>query len=237
MHQNKTALYTGFDAPYAGLARLTTPLMRSYALLHGMDYVEFEVTPDMAPVGPNVYWTGICGGLQLLRGGYERVVYLDVDQVVTNEYATPWADLPKSGFHASKDWGDDAVEPWQFSMCGFVAHADCIPMFEFVLEMEPEWRDKPFQEQGPMQHVVKLWQAGRIVFPGDVIDGRIIVRPGWITVHPRKVFNAVPDQVCPGKVPEPWDPSCWCAHLTMADMAKRIEIFNEISTLPQQMKE
>jgi len=87
-------------------------------------------------------------------------------------------------------------------------------MFEEVLAMEPDWRDKPFQEQGPWQEWVKNKPEGL-----------------FINIWPRRMFNAVPDAVCPGQVPEPWQPGDWCAHLTMVGIQRRIEIFHEIKKL------
>lgn len=239
----RTALFTGFDTPYLGLACLTTPLMHRYAQQNNIAFFTFEEEPLRMPVSPmdwqplpstlfpNIYWTGVCGALFLLQRGFDRVVYLDVDQVITNEYATPWADVDKRGFHVSKDWGKDAVEPWHFSMCGFVAHRDCVPLLEMVLALEPDWRDKPFQEQGPFQHLVKMWHNGTLVLPGDVNPTGLVERGDFIQVHPRRKFNAVPNQVCPRQVPEPWEPLDWCAHLTMVGMDRRLEIFNEIGPL------
>lgn len=221
----KTVLYTGFDEPYRPLSLLTLPAMRAHAMIAGIDFVVYEQPPP----GLNIYWTGVARGLELLRQGWERVIYLDADQLCTNPYATPWADCGKSGWHASRDWGDDATEPWQFSACGMVAHQDTIPLYEACIAMEPEWRDKPFQEQGPLQALVRMRMKHQVVLPGDVKDGWVQPpRPGEINIHRRRVFNAVPDEVCPGKVPEPWRPNDWCAHLTMVDMTTRLKIGTKI---------
>ena len=204
----KTILFTGYDGGYQQLADLTVPLMKGYAAIHDIAYHIWNYPPrDL-----NIYWTGVARGLYLLKD-YERVIYLDVDQMITNPERPPTVS-PAYGFWASKDWGTDAVEPWQFSACGWVAHQDCIPMFEEVLAMEPDWRDKPFQEQGPWQEWVKNKPEG-----------------AFINIWPRRMFNAVPDLVCPGQVPEPWQPGDWCAHLTMVGIQRRIEIFHEIKKL------
>lgn len=213
-------LYTGYDAPYAELAAITVPRMAEWAKRRDMDFVFWEDTP---PVGLNIYWTGVAQGLGLLRENYDFVMYLDADQLITN-YDVEFKDDLTRGFHASKDWGEDTIEPWQFSACGFIAGHSCIPLFERVLELEPEFRDKPFQEQAPLQAVVKAMLEGVPLVekrPGDP-------QRGFINIHPRRVFNAVPDTVCPGKVPEPWNISCFSAHLTMAPMERRIEIAKEI---------
>lgn len=211
-----TILYTGWDTPYHGLARLTMPLMNEYAAKHKMDAVGFTHPPK----GLNIYWTGVARGLELLKQGYDRIMYLDVDQMVTNMEGS-YDNLPLSGFHVSKDWGEDAKEEWHFSMCGFIAHEDCIPLFHKVLSMEPDYRDKPFQEQAPMQAAVHEMLALQYY-------GSTSVSMPSVFIHPRKLFNCVPDAVCPGKVPEPWQKGDFAAHLTMLPVEKRIELFHQI---------
>jgi len=203
----RVLLYTGHDAAYAPLAAITVPRMAEYAERHGMDFTCY--TEPLIDVPNGIYWTGVCGALKAFKDGYDRAIYLDVDQLVTNmDYKIK---VNNFGFHASKDWGEDAVEPWHFSMCGFVAYRkDMAPLFEYVLDLEPKWRDKPFPEQGPMQDYISR----------DASD--------LFQLHPRKVFNCVPDQVCPGKVPEPWKPGDFAAHITMCELPRRIEIANEI---------
>src|SRR3990172_2237120 len=144
---NRSLLYTGHDTDYAPLASITVPRMAEYAERHGMDFTCH--TKPLIDVPNGIYWTGVCGALKAFEEGYERAIYLDVDQLVTNmEFKLPdW----QHGFHASKDWGEDAVEPWHFSMCGFMAYKDCV-FLKDVLSDEPKWRDKPFPEQAPMQH-------------------------------------------------------------------------------------
>jgi len=210
----KTVLFTGWDAPYKALADITVKRMRAYAVNHGIELQPFS----LAPPGLNIYWTGVARGLELLRGGYDRVMYLDVDQLITNMDRPPTCSS-EYGFWCSKDWGEDATEPWHFSACGWIAHGDCIPMFEDVLAMEPEWRDKPFQEQGPWRE----WMHGRLKYMVMVDDHRSL-RTGFINVLPRRIFNAVPDDVCPGKVPEPWQPGDFAAHLTMLPIDERVKL-------------
>lgn len=218
----KTLLYTGYDNSYAALANITVPRMESYALKHDMDFQCF--TEPLIDVPNGIYWTGVCGALQAFEKGYERAIYLDVDQLITNFDVVPVADA-KFGFHASKDWGADAVEPWHFSMCGFVAYPSSISLFTKALSMEPEWRDKPFPEQGPFQDVVRSFTDGMQLFQNK--EGIT----GLINVHPRKVFNCVPDQVCQGKVQEPWAPGDWCAHLTMLPLEDRVRLAKEILSM------
>lgn len=202
----KTLLYTGHDDAYAPLAAITVPRMHDYAHKHGMDFM-LHLKP-IIDVPNGIYWTGVCGALKSFSEGYDAAMYLDVDQLITN-FNPVWPPMA-GGFHVSKDWGEDATDPFQFSACGFIAYKqDCVGLFRHILALEPEWRDKPFPEQGPMQYAAKRFSDN-------------------VHIHPRKVFNCVPDQVCPGKVPEPWTKGDWCAHLTMVDLPRRIEIAKEI---------
>lgn len=202
---SRTLLYTGYNDAYKPLADITVPRMAEYAERHGMDFHCY--TEPIIDVPNGIYWTGVCGALKAFEEGYEQVIYLDVDQLVTNfDLALPKMRI---GFHASKDWGEDAIEPWHFSMCGFFMTNDLRPECISLICEEPKWRDKPFPEQAPMQELYK----------------RI---PQWFTIHPRKVFNCVPDQICPGKVQEPWTPGNLAAHLTMLSIERRIEIAKEI---------
>lgn len=214
----KTLLYTGYDEAYEKLAEITVPRMSQYAYDHGYDSKFY--TEPIRDIPNGIYWTGVFGAMEAFKDGYERAIYLDADQLITNNAHK----LPEwtFGFHASKDWGNDAVEPWQFSACGMVFHHDCAAFLRMVIQLEPEFRDKPFPEQGPMQHIVK----------GTVDETTIEMNKegfvGAFNIHPRKVFNCVPDQVCPGAVPEPWKPGDFAAHLTMRSMEDRIRIAKEI---------
>lgn len=209
-----TVLYTGFDNAYRELSEITVPRMAHYAARSGMEFRAFAEEP----VGMDIYWTGMARGLELFNQGFAGVMYLDVDQLITN-FGAVWPPVT-SGIHFSKDWGNDAVEPWHFSACGFVAYRDSIPFFERVLEMYQDYVGKDFPEQAPMREVVKMWTEGVPLVPkkpGDPYSG-------LINIHPRRVFNAVPDEISPGNIPEPWQPGDFSAHLTMAPMEKRIEI-------------
>lgn len=213
----RTILFTGYDDAYEDLAAITVPRMHDYARRHKIESVVFRAPPPEL----NMYWTGVARGRELLtRYGFGRVLYLDVDQLITNMDKPPTCD-PAIGLHIGRDWGEDAIEPWQFSACGWFAHAGCINMFEDVLKMAPEWADKPFQEQGPWQEWVK--EELRITKGPPRTPPRC-----HISFLPRCFFNNVPDEVCPGKVPEPWKPGDFAAHLTMLPLGERVELAKKI---------
>lgn len=211
----RTILYTCFNDAYAPLAAITVPRLAEYAERHGMDFTCFR-----GPfVDDDVYWCKFDKAPELL-GEYERIIWMDVDQLVTNFTVTP--ALPGFGFHVSKDWGEDAVGPFDVSACGIVMHLDCRQLLDGILHLKQDSKGKPFPEQSPMRAVIK--QVG---------DG-VPMRPnaegctGMINIHQRNPFNSVPEQVCPGKVPDPWIPGDWCAHITMVPVERRVEIAKEI---------
>lgn len=224
----RTCLFTGFNAAYAPLADLTVPLMRDYASRHdyGFDcYQTYSLPVNYLPLDiPNrIYWTGVAGALAKLGSGdYNRVIYLDVDQVITNPDIP--LDVPRIGFHISRDWGADATEPWHVSMCGFMAHRDAVPIFRECLSMEPEWRDKPFPEQGPMRELIRR-KPGSLLTVGKSAEDN--VEGALFNIHPRRFLNAVPKEVHES-VQEPWRPGDFAAHLTNLPLDKRIELFHEI---------
>lgn len=207
----KTILYTGHDDAYASLAEITVPRMAAYAKRHGM---EFQcITGPVDDIPDAIYWLKFSAaeGFLLL---YDRVIWLDVDQLITNMDAKIAIPDEAYGFHVSTDWGYDAIEPHHFSVCGFAAHRDSLPLFEAAWELEPTSRGKPFPEQEPMRQVVKSY-----------VD---MHNPPICFVHGRKAFNCVPDAVCPAKVPEPWQPSDFAAHLTMLGVEDRVKLAKEI---------
>lgn len=230
----KPVLFTGYDDAYAGLARLTVPLIERYAVTAGMDFISYTSPPP----GLNIYWTGLARGLELLRSGYRKIVYLDVDQVITNEFAMPWFDVGHSGFHASQALGG-YVEPWDVCLGGFVAHQNCVGLFEDVLTMEPDWQDKPLQATAPFCARLKQMVAAqpRIALERTLTGYRIC---SLINVHGRRLFNAVPQDAFEFALQDPWQAGDWCAHLTRIPMEQRLDLFArvrpEIDRQPQYRK-
>ncbi len=198
----KTILYTGWDAPYRPLADLTVPRMLEYARRHGYGLHTFEVPPP----GLNIYWTGVARGLQLLKEKVDRAIYLDVDQMITNQRWSIDDNMThfKHGFHVPRDWGKDA-STLDCSACCLILHQDCIPLLEEILALEPEFRDKPFQEQAPMRQVLMQRLGTHQIF-----------------VHARKPYNCVPD---------PWKPADFAAHLTMLPLAERVALAQKIAKM------
>jgi hypothetical protein len=118
------------------------------------------------------------------------------------------------------------LEPWHFSVCGFFVTPTAAPLFMEAIAMEPESRGKPFPEQEPMRQVIKK----RFNNTPLVANVEGFTSGGLITIHSRRVFNCVPDAICPGHVPEPWDMSCFAAHLTMLPIERRVELADQLLT-------
>lgn len=224
----KTILYTAFNEAYAPLAEIAVPRMSDYAKRHGMEFHCFTGPVDDIPDA--IYWLKFSAAQRLLRE-YDRVIWLDVDQLITNTDAKIAIPDEAYGFHVSKDWGHDAMEPHHFSVCGFAAHKDSMPLLDAAWELEPVYRGKPFPEQEPMRQVVNKYMDYSVARLVNVppTDTKLVAH---INIHGRKVFNSVPYAVCPGKVPEPWQPSDFAAHLTMLSIDERVKLAKEIlSTL------
>lgn len=200
----RTLLVTGYDDKMAELGVLTTPLMQSYASLQRFDFkcVRGAIEPLC------IYWMKVIETIRALESGYDRVFWMDADQVVTNPKFNPdWV----SGFHVSKDWGQDATEDYQFSVCGYVACADSKFILQGALDSEPFWRGCDFPEQRPIQEQFKNSDQVKMA----------------MTIHPRKTFNAVPVEIHQDVV-DRWTPNDFSAHLTMVPIAERVRLFHEI---------
>ena len=206
----RTLLLTGYDEWMAPIGNLTAPLMHAYANRFGID---FRCWTELSGKHPG-YWEKVPQILDAFDDGYERVIWLDCDQLITNP--THWPITWSGGFHASMDWGQDATEDSHFSMCGFVVHEDARELFDHLESEKEDWVDKPFPEQEPMRRLYR----GRAILSSPVALAEM-------TTHPRRAFNAVPIQVHETVV-DPWQPGDWCAHITMVDVPRRVEIFHEI---------
>lgn len=200
----RTQLCTGFDSNMKRIGRLTSRLISEYADKNGFDFLCCHSSPD--GLLPN--WICICAAISAFRAKYDRFIWIEADQVVTNMHYKIQELSP--GIHISRDWGPDA-EDADFSTCAFIAFPDSLPIFEMLLDMEPEWRDKPFPCQAPMRHLRKTNAEAK----------------NTIHVHPRRFLNAVPRQV-DKHVVEPWHEGDWLCHLTNSSQTQRVKLFMEV---------
>lgn len=199
----KTLLLTSYDNKMKGLGDLTSPLMLSYASKHGMDFRCIRIYPFGEP--PYLH-TVIVN--QALADGYDRVIWMDADIIITNpEFVPPFT----TGFHASKDWGQDAVGSECFSLCCFVACQDSKYLFEWCIERRQEYLFGEFPEQKPMRELYEASEENRKI----------------MTIHPNRIFNSVPIEVHE-TVREPWQIGDWLCHLTMISIPERIKLFHKI---------
>lgn len=197
-----TLVLTGYDDAMRDLGDLTAPLMEAYAIRHGFGFRCFRDFPEREPP----YWRKIPKIIQAFDEGYLRVIWLDADQLVTNPAWVPPDEW--QGFHASQDWGRDATRPEHFSMCGILAGRDALWLFEGIESKKAQCINGPFPEQTP---------------------AREYYQDGVMTIHPRRVFNAVPIEVHETVV-DPWQPGDFCAHLTMISIPDRVRLFHKIKS-------
>lgn len=201
-------LITGFNDHQAPLAELTVPLMRDYAKRHKLSFrcAHFNA------IGKEAYWQKILLTLQAFDEGFDRVFWLDVDQAITNPEVDfrDWS-LGNSEilFQASLDWGQDAIGTHDFSMCGYICNLYAKYLFEHVNSRHDECINGDFPEQTPMREEISTQSKNH-------------------RIHPRRIFNAVPDEVSPGNVVEPWQPGDFAAHLTMLPVPERVALFHKV---------
>ena len=170
----RTLVLTAYDDAFEPLGKITSPLMAVYAKQHGFDFECMRTS--FVQCHPS--WWKIYRLLSALVT-YDRVIWMDADIVVTNDLRIPPGE---SGYHCSRDWGEDATEPWMLSNCCFAAFPDSLPLIGWILDNRDNY-SKEFHEQEHMR------AAARDKFK-DVI-----------TVHPPRVFNAVPIEIHPTPSP------------------------------------
>lgn len=206
----RTLLLTAYDNAMAPIGDLTSPLMLAYANRHGYDFHCSRIIE----IGSESYWQKVWDIRAFtslsnpVRKEYDRIIWLDCDQVVTNpEWTPPW----ESGFHASLDWGVDALNDDHFSACGFVVCRDAFGIMTSVADRHYLFREELFPEQAAMRYIRREHLKEREM----------------MFIHSRRQFNAVPKEVCQ-EAPEPWERGDFCAHLTHVPVEKRAEIFHII---------
>lgn len=200
---------TAYNDEMAPIGDLTAPLMLQYANKHGYSFHCARFNGGK----PDCYWQKISLMVSLLKEMDEPILWLDADQMITNPEWTP--DFPEwFMMHASMDWGVDATEGYHFSACGLMASTLSGPFLEDILRSKDILFNHPFPEQTALRMAVQYgnWDHA-------------------IKVHPRRVFNAVPIELCP-TAPEPWQPGDFCCHLTHVPVEERVAMFHQIQSHP-----
>ena len=196
----KTLVLTGYDNRFEPIGRLTLSRIVSYAAKHGFYLFCMRNPPEGCSIELHPSWWKMYF-LRKCFNNYDRVIWIDADILVTNLDIIPPGD---TGYHCSLDWGVDATEPHHLSNCCFTAFPDCVDLVNWVIDNRCVF-SQLFHEQ---EHVREA-AAGPF---GNII-----------TVHPRRIFNAVPIEIHESAV-DPWKPGDWVAHLTMVDQAERVRL-------------
>jgi hypothetical protein len=196
----KTLLLTGFDNNFKPIGNLTSPLLLSYASQHDIDFLCLRDYPKDIPAS----WYKVTGVLTGFAAGYDRVLWMDADILITNPtIMPPWTN----GFHASCDWSPNDL---LFNMGCFLACRDTRYLFEELIKHRSKYPGQPW-EQACMRNLYRRNKETREI----------------IHIHPRRMFNAVPIEVH-GEVVDPWQPGDWVCHLTNLPIEQRIALFHKI---------
>lgn len=210
----KTLLLTGYDDNLREIGDITSRIMADYATKHRIDFL--RVRQYEADSHPS--WQKAEHVHRQLKSGYDRVIWMDADTLITNMDKGCPVSLTNP-IHCSKDWGTDALEPWHFNMGNFIAYKDRLGMWEklwcsqFGVRGKKQWRNQPLWEQSAIQE-----------FHRENMDLQTFVR-----VHDRRTFNAVHSELAPS-APEPWQPGDWLCHLTGEEITneKRMVVLKKL---------
>jgi len=194
-----TLLLTGYSDTFSPLGDVTSERMREYAKKNGYEFHCFRTNGS----GIEATWDKVASTIYFLAA-FDRVLWIDADQLITNPDITH--DY-SSGFHASLDWGKDALTRYDFSAGAYLATKECLPLFEELWTMRDECIGRGEWEQTPMRELFKK-------------------QPEMLRVHPRRTFNAVSGEVHPDVV-DPWQPGDWAVHLTMVPLEQRLELLKK----------
>lgn len=200
----KSVLLTGYDDAMRTIGDMTSPLMERYAETWHMD---FQCCRDYPPER-HPMWYKVELVIEAFHDGYDRILWLDADTIITNQFCSK---VMHAGLHISRDWGEDASET-DMSTCNFVAFKDTLPLWCLIASHHSNREFGQFHEQGAMRDFYKEHQWVR----------------DMTTVYPRRVFNAVPQEVGPGIV-EPWQKGDWLCHLTNIPNDRRVKLFKKIT--------
>ena len=210
----KVLLLTGYDDGLREIGDITSRVTADYATKHGIDFL--RVRQYDCNLHPS--WQKSEHVARQLKAGYDRVIWLDADTVITNFDVDPVERGWNAPVNVSMDWGSDATELHHFSMGNFVANADCRGLWEglWCVELPKlvfEWGTTPLWEQDACRQLARYTAEGRLTF----------------CTYPRRTFNAVHADLAPS-APEPWQPGDWLCHLTGEEITneKRMKVLREL---------
>lgn len=210
----KVLLLTGYDDNLKEIGDITSRVMADYATKHGIDFL--RVRQYDCNLHPS--WQKSEHVTRQLKAGYDRVIWLDADTVITNFDVEPFNRAWSAPVHVSRDWGIDATEEHHFSMGNFVTNRDkrglSLAFWEGELPLHrSKWAHEPLWEQSACQEFMCMNETAKSIF----------------FLHNRRTFNAVHASLAPS-APEPWQPGDWLCHLTGEEIAneKRMKVLREL---------
>jgi len=220
----KVLLLTGYDDNLKEIGDITSRVMADYATKHGIDFLRIrQYDCNLHPS-----WQKSEHVARQLKAGYDRVIWLDADTVITNFDVDPFNRAWNAPVQVSRDWGLDATEDHHFSMGNFVTNKDRRGFQDFLWCQLPKyigvWGDKPLWEQSACQ----AWYQEQLQLVQDPTN--LVLHPAHvIKMLPRRTFNSVHASLAPS-APEPWQPGDWLCHLTGEEITneKRMKVLREL---------
>lgn len=211
----RTLLLTGYDDNMKAVGDITSDVMRHYASKHSIDFLCIrQYAKDTHPS-----WQKAMHVACQLSNGYQRVIWLDADTLITNSDTyldSTRNDVPP--IEVSQDWGTDATELHHFNMGNFIANVDANELWAFVWKrylpkMKETWGNAPLWEQSALQELYKSMKEPETIFG----------------VYPRRMFNSVHSELAPS-APEPWQEGDWLCHLTGEEITneKRMKMLQKL---------
>jgi len=196
-----TLVLTGASQSMSDVLAVTLPSKLEYSRIHGYDFKSITLNGDLQFERP----------LQAFEQAknYDACIWVDADAVITNtNYAIEDFLDGNKPFSASLDWTD----------------VQTISMGNFVIQHT----DKTYELFNQF-----VYFCQNSVHDQDAMNCVLNSNPELINVLPRKYLNAVPSIVKKYRVNEerdivdPWDDSCFLAHLTTVSNEYRIKIIKE----------
>lgn len=207
---------TGCDYAMLELAEITMETHADLASAMGAGFrriMPFEYGTDTHPS-----WQKLRFVQQAFEDGYDRVLWLDADTVVTNNYCPKLSDCTAGTtgttdggecLTVSKDWGvpESGMESVYFSMGNFIWRNTQAGrrLLTAALNLQPKHGNSPLWEQSAIQQIC--------------MDGG--PEKHGVLILPRRAFNSVPKHPLVPAV-EPWEDGDFLCHMTAMPHEDRI---------------
>jgi hypothetical protein len=184
----KTLVLSAWTENMRSVVEITAATKKEYSQRHGYEFLNILLEPT-----PNEYpaWAKVRLLLETLPT-VDRLLWIDADSFVTNPEISLEKILYGPGFTASRDWGIDSKLS-DFSTSGLILTPHALPMIEVALK-KTHWANRPLWDQNALREAASHFRS-------------------IINVLPRRVLNAVPQELLPFAV-EPWQEGDFLCHLT-----------------------